>query len=60
MTLYAKQDFRATIGGVDIEGVKGEVVDLKLQPRLIQKMKAQGLITDRATKKKKEKEEQDD
>ena len=53
MPLYAKTDFTATIGGIEVKGIEGEVVDVNLKPRLIQKMKAQGLITDRRAKPKK-------
>lgn len=60
MPLYAKQDFTAIIGGIEVKGLAGEVVDIDLKPRLIQKMKAQGLITDRRASKKKEKEGEDD
>lgn len=60
MPLYAKTDFTAIIGGIEVKGIEGEVVDVNLKPRLIQKMKAQGLITDRRASKKKEKEGEDD
>ena len=60
MPLYAKQDFTAIVGGIEVKGLAGEVVDIDLKPRLIQKMKAQGLITDRRASKKKKKEGEDD
>lgn len=60
MPLYAKQDFTAIVGGIEVKGLAGEVVDIDLKPRLIKKMKAQGLITDRRASKKKEKEGEDD
>ena len=56
MALYAKKDFTALIGGIEVKGIGGEIIDKELAPKMLRKMKAQGLITDRRATKKKEKE----
>lgn len=55
--LYAIEQFNASIDGVEIVAKSGEMIDKDLAPRVVAKLKARGLITDKKPKAIKETKE---